>query len=297
MLKDSFLDYLAYEKNYSPLTVKGYSDDLEAFESFYKGFEATLDWKTLDPDVVRQWVVSMMENGKSASSVSRRLSALRSFYKYLLRKGIVTVNPAYGIRAPKQRRVLPVFLKEKEMNCLFDTVMSGDGFEAKRDRLILLMFYMTGIRLSELLGLDVAHVDLAAGRIKVTGKRNKQRIVPVGDELRQEIQSYLDVRSGQIAAVVPALFTDAGGRRLSKSKVETITRRSLGMVTTLRKRSPHVLRHTFATSMLNNHAKLESVKELLGHESLSTTEIYTHVTFDDLIKVYNEAHPRAKKRR
>ncbi|MDE7378790.1 MAG: tyrosine recombinase XerC [Paraprevotella sp.] len=296
MLKSSFLDHLAYEKNYSPRTVKEYSDDLKAFELYFKGMEDALDWKTLDADVIRQWVVFMMERGNSASTVSRRLSALRSFYKFLLKKKLISVNPVYGIRAPRKQKVLPVFLKEKEMNRLFDTVMSGTDFESVRDRLILLMFYMTGVRLSELIGMDVSDIDFFMNRVKVTGKRNKQRIIPVGDELLMELDAYIKLRAVQTVAT-PALFVDAKGQRLTKAKVETLTRYYLGMVTTLHKRSPHVLRHTFATSMLNNHAALESVKELLGHESLSTTEVYTHVTFDELIKVYNEAHPRAKKRR
>lgn len=296
MLKSSFLDYLAYEKNYSPRTVKEYSDDLKAFELYFKSIEDALDWKTLDSDVIRQWIVFMMERGNSASTVGRRLSALRSFYKYLLKKKLISVNPVYGIRAPRKQKVLPVFLKEKEMNRLFDTVMSGTDFESVRDRLILLMFYMTGVRLSELIGMDVSDVDFSMNRVKVTGKRNKQRIIPVGDELLAELDAYMKLRAAQ-AVATPALFVDVKGQRLTKAKVETLTRYYLGMVTTLHKRSPHVLRHTFATSMLNNHAALESVKELLGHESLSTTEVYTHVTFDELIKVYNEAHPRAKKRR
>jgi putative tyrosine recombinase xerC len=297
MLTDSFLEYITYEKNYSPRTVKEYSDDLKAFESYFKGLEDTLDWKTLDSNVIRQWVVFMMERGNTASTVCRRLSALRSFYRYLLRRGYVAVNPLCGVRAPKRQKVLPAFLKEKEMNRLFDTVMLGGDFKSMRDRLILLMFYMTGIRLSELVGLNVADVDLYTSQIKVTGKRNKQRIVPIGEELREEVKAYLEVREKQVGEEVPVFFVDEKGRKLSKAKVESLTRYYLGMVTTLHKRSPHVLRHTFATSMLNNHATLESVKELLGHESLSTTEIYTHVTFDELMKVYNDAHPRAKKRR
>ena len=293
MWTDSFLDYLRLERGYSPRTVKGYHDDLEAFESFYKESVPELAWDTMEGDVVRNWMVSMMDAGRSAATVNRRLSALRTFYKYLLRRGWVRTDPLRGIKGPKKQKPLPVFLRESEMDRLLDGNFFGDDFAGKRDRLIIAVFYETGIRLSELTGLNEADVDLNDGVLKVTGKRNKQRIVPFGGNLKNAFRDYLDEKNTSGIEGREAMFTDNCGVRLKDAKVRDVVRHYLGMVSVLKKRSPHVLRHTFATSMLNHHADLESLKELLGHESVATTEVYTHTTFEELKEMYNHAHPRA----
>lgn len=293
MWTDDFLRYLAYERNYSARTVGEYRDDLNAFEAFYREVDATLSWKEIDEDIVRDWLVSMMEAGRAATTVSRRLSALRTFYKFLLKRGWVDADPVRGVQSPKKGKPLPVFVKESEMDRLLDGAFFGNDFQGKRDKLILEMFYVTGIRLSELTGLDVHDVDTSGRVLKVTGKRNKQRIVPFGNELQSLLEAYFTARKAEDVGEGVAMFVDEKGKRLTNARVRRIVQSYLGQVTTLKKKSPHVLRHTFATSMLNHHADLETLKELLGHESVSTTEIYTHTTFEELKKMYNQAHPRA----
>ncbi len=293
MWTDAFLEYLTLERNYSSRTVGEYRDDLEAFESYYKKMDSTLSWETVDGDVVRDWMVSMMEAGRAATTVNRRLSALRTFYRYLLKRGWIEVDPVRSLQGPKKKKPLPVFLKESEMDRLLDGGFFADDFSGRRDRLIVDTFYSTGIRLSELTGLNDGDVDLRGGVIKVTGKRNKQRIVPFGGELEALFRTYLNEKSSLGMEYGGAVFVDEKGERLTNVKVRNLVRHYLGMVTTQKKRSPHVLRHTFATSMLNHHADLESLKELLGHESIATTEIYTHTTFEELKEMYNQAHPRA----
>ena len=294
MLIDSFLKYLRLERNYSDKTVVAYGVDLRKFEEFFKDLDEELDFTTIDADVVRQWVVSLMdEEHVKASSVNRKLSSLRSFYRFLLRKKEITVNPMLRVVGPKKDKPLPTFLRETDMNRLLDESSFGEGFEACRDRMILEMFYATGMRLSELIGLNEADVDFSAKLIKVTGKRNKQRLIPFADEMAVDLQEYIKVRNEAIPQGSEAFFVLKNGKRMYAGKVYEIVKRNLGRVVSLKKRSPHVLRHTFATAMLNHEAELGAVKELLGHESLATTEIYTHTTFEELKKVYEQAHPRA----
>lgn len=294
-----FVDYLRFERNLSEKTIEAYQADLEAFKQFYKNLNSELSWKTVDSDIVRDWEVSMMDNGNSASSVNRRLSALRSFYRFLLRRKMVTVDPVHNLQGPKKEKSLPYYIRESEMNELLDVEgYFSDDFEGQRDRMIMLMFYSTGIRLSELTGLNLADVDLDQMQVKVTGKRNKQRIIPYGDEMGDAIRDYLGLRAlflEEKGKEEKSFFVDVkNGNRILPAKVQALVKRYLSLVTTQRKRSPHVLRHSFATSMLNHHADLQSVKELLGHESLSTTEIYTHTSFEELKEMYKQAHPRAK---
>lgn len=293
-LKDSFLDYLRYERNFSPRTVRCYQDDLNAFEAFYKGLDDQLTWECVDQDVIRQWMVSMMEQGNKETSVNRRLSAVRSFYRYALKRHLLEKDPSHLVQGPKKRKPLPYFLKESEMERLLDKGSFPDGFDGVRDRLILSMFYQTGVRLSELTGLNMDDVDEINSQIRVFGKRSKERIIPFGDDLLELIRQYIELRAlYATSSDFPAFFITRRGTRISNALVAEKVRTYLAQVTTLKKRSPHVLRHTFATVMLNHDADLESVKELLGHESLSTTEIYTHTTFEELKKVYKQAHPRA----
>lgn len=293
LLTDSFLDYLRYERNYSDDTVKAYGEDIRQFQEFGGEDVGLQSPSEVVVDVVREWMIHLMNLGYATTSVNRKLSSLRSYYKYLLRKGEVKVDPLRKITGPKNKKNLPVFVKENEMNRLLDDEDFGEGFEGCRDHLIIAMFYATGMRLSELIGLDDGDVDFAASVIKVTGKRNKQRLIPFGEELRVEMEAYVKQRDESVPVRSGAFFVRKTGERLYPNIVRKIVTRNLSKVVTVKKRSPHVLRHTFATSMLNHDAELGAIKELLGHESLATTEIYTHTTFEELKKVYNQAHPRA----
>ena len=292
-MKDLFLDYLKLERNYSPATVKHYRDDLKEFERFFQGLDQQLSWESVDSDIVRRWMEYMMDKGNAASSVNRRLSALRSFYRYALRRNLVVKDPVHGIQGPKRKRPLPQFLKESEMDQLLDERMWTDSYKDVLARTIIVTFYETGVRISELIGLNDKDVDYINCEIKVTGKRDKQRIIPFGDELFKTLTAYQQQRDVETESESVAFFRTEKGKRVTGEQVRQMVKINLSKVSTLKKRSPHVLRHTFATAMLNHDAGLESVKKLLGHESLSTTEIYTHTTFEQLKKVYNNAHPRA----
>ena len=292
MLLEAFLDYLRLERNVSPRTLKAYRDDLIAFESFFEALEGDLTWQTVDTDVAREWVVSMMEKGNKAASIQRRLSALRSCYRFLYKRGLVEHDPVHSLTAPKKERTLPAFVREQDMDRLLDDQEWTEDFADVRARTIILTFYSTGIRLSELTGLDDAAVDLQECQLKVTGKGDKQRIVPFGNELAEALRKYQDVRNSSVARSDDALFVTDKGQRMTSPQVRELVKQQLSRVTTMKKRSPHVLRHSFATAMLNNEAGIESVKKLLGHARLSTTEIYTHTTFEQLRRAYDKAHPR-----
>ena len=293
MMINEFLNYLKFERNRSDLTIKNYGEDLRAFKEFYGNLDSRLSWKSVDSDVIRDWMESMMDKGNNATSINRRLSALRSFYRFALTRKLVDKDPVHGVTGPKKGRPLPQFLKENEMDRLLDTESWTESFEDVRDRTVIMTFYETGIRLSELIGLDDSMVDFSNRQLKVTGKRNKQRVIPFGEELLATFRDYMKCRDKEVNRQSEALFVSAKGQRMTSSQVREAVRKNLSKVCTLKKRTPHVLRHTFATAMLNNKAGIESVKKLLGHESLSTTEIYTHTTFEQLKREYYSAHPRA----
>ena len=293
MMIEEFLDYLRYERNRSPLTVKNYGDDLRAFYVFFKSLDDHLSWQSVDADIVRDWMESMMDKGNNATSVNRRLSALRSFYRFALSRHLVDRDPARNIEGPKTNKPLPQFLKESEMNRLLDDMEWGNSFNNVRARTIIIVFYETGIRLSELIDLDDVSIDMETCEIKVTGKGDKQRVVPFGSEMLSALKDYVAVRDSSVIRNCEAFFVTDKGTRMRPDTVRAEVSRCLSAVSTLKKKSPHVLRHTFATAMLNNGAGIESVRKLLGHESASTTEIYTHTTFEQLKRVYEEAHPRA----
>ena len=219
---------------------------------------------------------------------------MRSFFRFALSRGLVANDPAHNLRGPKKKKPLPQFVREDDMDRLIDLPeMWGDNYSNVRARTIILLFYETGVRLAELIGLDDQDVDFVSHQLKVTGKRNKQRIVPFGEELEQTLRAYMGQRDEQPLKLDAALFLNDKGCRMTRSQVGQIVKAGLSRVTTMKKRSPHVLRHSFATAMLNNGAGLESVRKLLGHESVATTEIYTHTTFEQLKRVYKDAHPRA----
>lgn len=293
MMINEFLNYLKFERNRSDLTIKNYGEDLRAFKEFYGNLDSRLSWESVDSDIIRDWMESMMDKGNNATSINRRLSALRSFYRFALARKLVDKDPVHGVTGPKKGRPLPQFLKENEMDRLLDAGSWTEGFEDVRDRTIIMTFYETGIRLSELIGLDDCMVDFSNRQLKVTGKRNKQRVIPFGEELLAMLRDYMKCRGKEVNLQSDALFVSAKGQRMTSSQVREGVRKNLSKVCTLKKRTPHVLRHTFATAMLNNKAGIESVKKLLGHESLSTTEIYTHTTFEQLKREYYSAHPRA----
>ena len=290
---NQFLAYLSYERNRSLATVSSYRKDLEAFQKFVQAQDSTLLWADVDADLVRDWMAEMMNEGQRATSINRRLSALRSFYRFALARNLVKSDPVQGVVGPKKDKPLPQFLKEKEMDELLQEGFWTDCYEDVRDRMIIMTFYETGIRLAELMNLCDGDVDFMSGQLKVTGKRNKQRLIPFGAELSQALQHYMGVRDAQVVRHSSALFLANDGQQMTADAIRYRVKKHLSLVSTLKKRTPHVLRHTFATAMLNPKAGIESVKKLLGHESLSTTEIYTHTTFEQLKREYLNAHPRA----
>ncbi len=291
---ERFLNYLRYERNRSVLTVQRYEEALRTFEAYFKNKDSHLSWESVDSDVIRDWMESMMDNGAMASTVNNCLSAVRSFFRFALSRKLVAKDPAHVVKGPKKEKPLPHFVREKEMDELLDEKQwDASNIKDVRARTILLVFYETGIRLAELIGLDDEDVDFVQHQLKVTGKRNKQRLVPFGEELERAILQYVSKRDEQLVREDHALFVNDKGKRVGRTMVTNIVRDNLTLVTTQQTRTPHVLRHSFATAMLNNGAGLESVKKLLGHESIATTEIYTHTTFEQLKRIYKKAHPRA----
>ena len=263
---EEFLNYLRQERRCSSLTQKGYGRDLYEFQAFFTHIDTHLSFDTVDADIIRDWMESMMDKGNSATSINRRLSALRSFYRFALSKGLVGKDPSHGVKGPKKARPLPMFLKEREMNELLDGLEWKESFKDVRAR---------------------------TRQLKVLGKRDKERLIPFSDELEGALHHYMACRDKQQPHTGHALFVDDHGLRMNRNQVQYLVRKHLSKVSTLKKRSPHVLRHTFATAMLNHEANLEGVKNLLGHESLATTQVYTHTTFEQLKKTYDNAHPRA----
>ncbi len=291
--KESFLQFLRIEKRYSPHTVRSYINDLDQFASHLrlKGQPgAETDITSHD---IRSWIVSLIEEGYSPSSIHRKISSLRVFYRFLRKEGIVTGDPLEKVVLPKTARRLPVFVEEKALDRLLDDCQFDEGFRGIRDRVIIEMLYFTGIRRAELTGLRNADVDLESATVRVTGKRNKQRIIPLFSHFSVKLREYVRERDAESGMQPEWFFTDDRGNKLYDKYVYNVVRKYLAMVTTIEKKSPHVLRHTFATHMLNRGADLNSIKEFLGHANLSATQIYTHNSFEKLSKIYKQAHPRA----
>ena len=293
---ERFLDYLRYERNYSVQTIRSYRNDLTLFRTYVTeqvGSEE-FDPKTVDKELVRSWVVDLMDHQMMPRSVNRKLSSLRSFFKFLMIQGVIQIDPMQIIHGPKTNRPLPCFVKEEDLMKVLDEPDEAENFECVRDRLIVEMLFDTGMRQSELCGLRNADIDYDAMLIKVTGKRNKQRLIPFAEGLKDLMLAYEKVRDQQGIGDNEWFLVGKSGRPLTTSVVYNVVRKHLSSIPMLAKRSPHVLRHSFATSMLNNGAELTAVKDLLGHSSLASTSVYTHTTFEELKKVYH-AHPRAKK--
>ncbi len=295
MFIDSFIGYLKVERHYSAHTLRAYRSDLCAFRDYVTRMDESLSFLETDADIVRSWVASLMEAGAAPSSVCRKLSSLRSFFAFVRSNHNATGNPVENLRGPKCRKKLPVFIKEDEMDALIDDISCGEGYADVRDRMVLQLFYETGVRLSELVGLDVSSVDMQAETIKVSGKRNRERVIPFAQGLKTALGIYLGERERFARSSSGPLFLSGRGGRITPSYIYRMVNNRLGRVTSVKKKSPHVLRHTFATAMLNNNAELGAVKELLGHRQLATTEIYTHLGFEELKGFYEKAHPRAGK--
>lgn len=289
---ESFLEYLKSERNYSSCTIESYSHALVEFQRFCDDYDESLTWATMESSVVREWIVYLLDEQKlSPGSVNVNLSALRSFYKYLRMMSLVGVNPMAKVTGPKRKKNLPTFVREGDMDRLLEMMGEDRSFSGVRDRLIVMLFYETGMRRAELLSLKESDVDLASMQVKVLGKRNKQRIIPFGKELEDEIRTYRVLKK-QIETDSDSFLLLNSGKPISESYVGKLVKEKLSLITTQQKRSPHVLRHSFATAMLNNSADLASIQKLLGHQSLATTEVYTHLSFEELKDVYKSAHPR-----
>lgn len=289
-----FLDYMRYERRRSEQTLQGYRLDLEAYVAYLDTLEGHVTIDTADTEDIRGWIEAMMDRGNSPTSICRRLSAVRSMYRYALARGLVSHDPAHIVRGPKKSRYLPQFVREDDMDRLLDSAEWGSDYISTRARTVLILLYETGMRASELTSLDDSSVDFAQGEIRVTGKGNKQRAIPFGDELRTQLHEYIRQRDAMWQQRIDtALILNDRGSRMTYVQLRKEVMTRLSAIGNLAKRSPHVLRHSFATAMLNNGADLESVQKLLGHSELSTTEIYTHTTFEQLKKVYSKAHPRA----
>ncbi|MGI6047003.1 MAG: tyrosine recombinase XerC [Petrimonas sp.] len=295
MWKEKFIQYLRNEKNYSSHTEISYLTDLTQFQQFIEKECGEFNPAELDTDLIRIWISQLVEEGIKPRSVNRKLSALKTFFKYLNKIEVVKGNPAEKITGPKTSKKLPAFVNHEDMTRVIDDKLAySDDFEGQRDQFIIELFYVTGMRKSELIGLKNSDVDNYAKTLRVTGKRNKQRIIPVSDTTIEKLKNYVQVRDKEIENKTSFLFVKKNGDPMYPKMVYNIIRKHLDSIPTLSKKSPHVLRHSFATEMLNNGAEINAVKELLGHSSLASTEVYTHVTFEELKKVYHNAHPRAK---
>lgn len=289
-----FLQYIQVEKNYSDRTVEAYRDALRDYEDFVASVFGSFD--PLHPELsqARAWMVEMGRRKWKVASIKQHICILRSFYRYMRKMGRVDINPLSLLPSPKVPKPLPVWVREDQMDSLIDDTDFGDDYEGRRDHLLILLLYSTGMRRSEAAGLKDVDVDLSAMTIRVTGKGNKQRLIPFGQELADALKSYRDLRTSEVGGMTEFFLTQADGTPLTPNKVTQIAHRYLSQIPNLARMGAHVLRHSFATNMLAEGADLMSVKELLGHASLLSTEVYTHLTPQELMQNYRQAHPRSK---
>lgn len=295
MSVDKFLQYLQYEKNYSSHTVLSYRNDISQFVSFLESEIGDADIAGAESEHIRKWMVSLMSKKLTARSVNRKISALKSFYKFLIREKEITHNPTKNLITPKIKKPLPSFFKEKEVLEALELILDkADSVESYRDALIINLFFQTGVRVSELVSIKDKDVDVYTRSLRVVGKRNKERKIPVGVKLQEQIADYIKKRNAETGSVDGYLFVRRDGKKLYERLVYDVVKKTMSQVSTLAKISPHVLRHTFASVVLNNGADLNAVKELLGHENLHATQVYTHTSFEQLRDIYKKAHPRAE---
>lgn len=294
-----FLQYMQYEKNYSSHTVLSYHTDLLQFCKFLEISPDEFNPNSVSSQVIQQWILNLLDEKNSSRTISRKISTLKSFWRFLLLQGITDENPTKKIILPKTNKPLPAFYKENEMDAVLSLSDDADGagdFEEVRNRMIINLLYQTGLRVSELISLKDSDVDFSECKLKVIGKRNKERIIPLGKNLCEDLKTYQDIREQNVERVSDYLFTRKNGAGMYSKAIYNIVKDTMSSVSTLHKQSPHTLRHTFATTLLNNGADINAVKELLGHSSLAATQVYTHVSFSELNKIYKQAHPRAIKK-
>ena len=291
---ESFLKYIRFEKRLSPHTVLSYQTDLQQFGNFLKQTYSEKKPELSNYGMVRSWIVQLVENGRNPSSINRKIACLRSFYKFLLKRDVITKDPMVKIRVLKTKKRLPHFVKENDMVDLLDKTDFAADHAGLRDRLILELFYGTGMRLSELINLKESQINLRGRTVKVLGKRNKERVIPFLPGLVSIIEAYCKVRRKEVGSANHnyLLVTDEG-EQLYPMMVYRLVKKYLNKFTSVDKRSPHVLRHTYATHLMNKGAEINALKDLLGHTSLAATQVYTHNSMDKLKKVFDQAHPKA----
>ncbi len=300
MLKDKYIDYLRFEKRYSTHTILAYNTDLDDFSGFLSNQYDISDLLQADHTLIRSWLISLIDRKISTRSVNRKLSSIKSFYRYCQRQGLLSSNPMLKVVAPRTSKQLPVFLTHDNLENLLQNVAFEDSYEGTRDKMILTLFYATGIRRAELVQINISDLDLNSGTLKVTGKRNKERIVPIGEQVIIQTKEYLYERNRFLSenkAVTEnnctSLFVTSKGLQAYPKLIYNIVHKHLSEIASNHKLSPHVLRHTFATHMLDDGADLNAIKEILGHSSLAATQVYTHNTIEKLKTIYKQAHPRA----
>lgn len=293
----SFLNYLQFEKRYSPHTLISYTTDINQFNKYLQATYTISDPSLVDYPIIRSWIVALATLKLNPKTLHRKISTLRSYFKYLHRQKLISINPTLRLRTPKIPKRLPIYLQSKEMDAVLDTVSNfkEDTFEGIRDKLIIEMLYGTGMRRSELIGLSKHDIDMHQGVVKVTGKGNKQRLIPLHQELLAHIEKYKQAKNTQFPDNNNDVFivTDTNSKAYPIF-ISRIVNKSLNIITTLEKKSPHVLRHSFATNLLNNGADLNAIKELLGHSSLAATQVYTHNSLGKLKEIFDQAHPKSK---
>ena len=289
---DNFILYLTTEKRYSQHTIDAYERDLTQFIN-YAEIKKIIEFNEFSSTFIRGWIVQLFEEKRKAKSINRKLAALRTFYKWLRKEELVTINPMAKVQGPKNEKRLPAFAKESELQTEKLDGLYADSLNGKRDKVIFELFYQTGIRLSELIDLRVQNIS--GESIKVIGKRNKERIIPISKDLHCQIQTYIQVKNQQVGES-PFVFSLKFGKKIYQMLVYRIINQYLSIATNLDKTSPHVLRHTFATHMLNRGTGLETLKDLLGHANLSATQVYTHNSFAQLTSIYSQTHPRGGKK-
>ncbi len=290
--QESFISYMKYEKRFSSHTVVAYKKDLDQFVLYCTEMIGEFNVKKVDSVLIRSWIVRLMEQQLTPRSVNRKVSTVKAFFRFLMKNEIVEINPAVNLTLPKVRKKLPVFVEENNLHHLLDDGFFENDFRGVRDKLIITLLYGTGVRLSELLNLKDRDIDTKGYLIKVLGKRQKERIIPYPRNINILFFQYIELRNQELGNIHDRLLVTEKGKPIYEKLIYRVVKNSLEKVTSLEKKSPHVLRHSFATHLLNKGADLNAVKELLGHSNLSATEIYTHTTFEKLHNIYKQAHPR-----